>query len=157
MAANVVSDLENRAKDVNPLPRSQQCPRPREDKLIAELASGKTVSAALRAAGFHQNSTSLRQRLQPDGDLRKRLITVLKSADITSQRVANRLSSKLDASKTLTIAGNSFTQDDNDAQLRAVEQSVKLLQLAGELPTPLALEGSSSTITVNVMNLNVRE
>lgn len=74
--------------------------------------------------------------------------------NLTLPRTIRRLSDSLDAEKTLTIAGEAHTQADNDARLRAVTESLKLLERAGVIPAASNDGGSGDSITVNILNFN---
>jgi len=75
----------------------------------------------------------------------------MQAEGLTLPFALQKLKSKMDATKTLTIAGEASTQEDNDAQLRATDMTIKLLDRAGKLPAEQGNEASSSPITVNVL------
>ena len=127
-------------------------PRPREAKLVQILASGdaSTVSQAMMQAGINPHSTSIRRRLAEGGDLRQQLDEALEAAGLTLPRVLQKLNAKMDATRIISVDKKAIETEDNDAQLRATEQVIKLHDRAGTLPS--AQEGSgSSNITVNVL------
>jgi len=132
---------------------TKRSPRPREQKILDSLISGEasSVSNALVRAGFNPTSSSIRNRLAPGGDLREALDKAMQAEGLTLPFALQKLKSKMDATKTLTIAGEASTQEDNDAQLRATDMTIKLLDRAGKLPAEQGNEASSSPITVNVL------
>jgi hypothetical protein len=145
------------AERLNDIPH---CPRPREAKLLKALVSGeaKSVNAALIQAGFNRNSTCLRDRLAPGGDLRRVLETQLEEAGLTLPVILDKLRLKLDASKIVKMTKNvttgeseAITADDNDAQLNAVAQTLRLHERTGKLPALVEQGPSTGTITVNVL------
>lgn len=134
-------------------PEKKRTPRPREQKVISALVSGesKTLSNALITAGFHPCSTTLRDRFAPGGDLRQELDKQLETAGLTVPFALQKLRAKMDATKTLTVAGDALTTDDNDAQLRATDMTIKLLDRAGRLPGEPDKAVSSTTLNVNIL------
>lgn len=127
-------------------------PRPREQRMIADLVSGepRSVSNVLVRAGFNPGSKSIRNRLI-DGDLREELDRQLEEAGLTLPLAIKRLSTKLDATKRLTIAGEAETVDDNDAQLRAIDMTLKLHERTGRIPSAQESAASGAQITVNIL------
>lgn len=134
-------------------------PRPRETKLLQVLASGnaRSVSDAMLQAGINPSSTSIRRRLGEGGDLRKQLDKALDAAGLTLPRILNKLAAKIDAQKTIIVDKAPFPTEDNDAQLRAVEQVLKLHDRTGKLPAIEQGGQGASTITVNVLVMAERE
>lgn len=130
-----------------------KCPRPAEQRLLQSLITGeaKTLSNAMVRAGFNPTSRTIRNRLGPNGDLREQLEKAMDTAGLTLPSCLIKLKAKMDATKPLTIAGEAITTDDNDAQLRAVDMSLKLLDRAGKLPAEQESGSGGSTITVNIM------
>lgn len=128
-------------------------PRPREQKLIAVLADGtaRSITDAMRLAKINPNSSAIRERLAPGGDLREQLDKAMTEAGLTLPITMQKLRAKMDATKPLTIAGEAIETDDNDAQLRATDMTIKLLDRAGKLPAEQESAGNSSPITVNVL------
>ena len=149
MATDVLFPKDHPKTDVTPRPRSQQCPRPRETKLLQAIVEGKSVNQALIESGFHPKSNQLRARLKPGGDLREELDKALEAAGITLPRTLQRLSDKLDATKTVVLDKVPTNVDDNDAQLRAIEQTLKLHERAGRIPSA-EQGGTTVKIVVNV-------
>ncbi len=133
-------------------------PRPREQKLVAILAEGtaRSVTDAMMKAGINPASTAIRERLAPGGDLREQLEQAMDLAGLTLPRVLDKLNAKMDAKRLVSIGKEAIETEDNDAQLRATEQVIKLHDRAGTLPS--AQEGSgSSHITVNVLVMGEKE
>ena len=161
IASNIAESLDSELPPIGatvaekiraPRPGKRTQTNPLKDAiLVRALARGLSVSAAMEAAGYDRNQWRIRKRItDPDGDIRMELSSAMDRAGLTLPRALQKISEKLDATKTLTIAGDAHTQDDNDAQLRAVEQHVKLLERAGMIPSA-ASESGSSSITVNVL------
>jgi len=135
-----------------PKTRAPRTPRPREMKLLNAIVEGApSLSAAMRIAGFKEDSSAIRERLEQGGDLRETLDKALTDAGLTLPTTLQRLSLKLDAKRHQTIAGVATITDDNDAQLRAIENTLKLHERAGRIPAAQEGPGSGAHITVNVM------
>ena len=128
-------------------------PRPREQVLIAALADGtaRSVADAMRIARINPSSSAIRTRLAPGGDLRIALDKAMTEAGLTLPFTLNKLKSKMDATKTVQIGMDAIPIDDNNAQLRATDMTIRLLDRAGKLPAEQEQAGGSSSITVNIM------
>lgn len=113
---------------------------------VKDLPQGQTVVDALLER-FRDNLG--------DETIQALLRTELAQAGLTTASAVRKIRDKMDAQKTLTIAGQAHTQDDNDAQLRAVEQAIKLMERAGTMPSAPQSVETGSQITVNVMNFNI--
>lgn len=111
-------------------------PRPREQRVIQALVTGeaKTLSAAMIKAGFNPTSKTVRDRFTPGGDLREVLDQELTKAGLTLPRILGKVAAKLDAKKHMTVAGDAIIAEDNDAQLRATDQAIRLHERAGTIP-----------------------
>jgi|KBSMisStaDraftv2_1062788.scaffolds.fasta_scaffold06274_5 hypothetical protein len=134
-------------------PIQKRTPRPREQKIINSLISGeaKSLSNALVRAGFNPTSSTLRNRFEPGGDLRAELDKNMETAGLTVPFALSKLRAKMDARKHLTVAGEALETEDNDAQLRATDMTIKLLDRAGKLPAEQEAIQGSGQITVNVL------
>lgn len=134
-------------------------PRPRETRVITALAQGKPVSVALRDAGYHPQSTAMRNRLKPGGDLREAWANALIAANVTKERVAEVISSTLEA-KRVTYApeapGGCIEAPDHTARLGAAKLAREALQDAGELPVNQAADAGGSQITVNILSFSAQ-
>lgn len=132
---------------------------PREARALKALVTGeaKSVSAALRIAGFNPNSHQVRERLGQGGALQQLLNDEMESVGLGRKVTLCNLLKHLDARKTQTVAGEAIETSDNDAQLRAIENVIKLQERAGMIPAAAQGEGGSGQITVNVMNVNITE
>lgn len=128
-------------------------PRPREQKLIAVLADGtaRSITDAMRLAQINPSSSAIRERLAPGGDLRAQLDKAMEAAGLTLPLTMQKLRAKMDATKPLTVAGEAIITEDNDAQLRATDMTIKLLDRAGKLPAEQESLDSGGAITVNVL------
>jgi len=133
-------------------------PRPREQKLIQILASENpsTLSQAMMQAGINPNSTAIRRRLGEGGDLREQLAEALDAAGLTLPRVLQKLNDKMDSKRLVSIGKEAISTDDNDAQLRATEQVIKLHDRAGNLPAAQE-SGTSAPITVNILVMGEKD
>lgn len=131
-------------------------PRPRERRLVKALVSGeaKTVSAALKLAGFHPSSQTLRNRLEPGGDLRTLVDEALDAQGLTLEFQCKKLRQSMDAKKAVVVDGEVRTYtEDNDAQLRANELAFKVRGITGKDAKDRS-QGSAVTVNVLVMNEN---
>lgn len=108
--------------------------RPREIRVIEGITEGKTVGQALSAAGFHPNSSTLRERLRHGGDMAEGLRVLLADRGLTVKTLIDKTKAKLDASRRYGSGEDAIVADDNDAQLRAVEIGLRLHERAGTLP-----------------------
>ena len=126
--------------------------KPREARAVKALASGeaKSVSAALRIAGFNPGSSQIRDRMRPDGALGQLLAQEMEEMGLGRKVTLCNLLKHTDAKKMQTVAGEATQCNDNDAQLRAIENIIKLQERAGMIPSA-ASESGSSSITVNVL------
>jgi hypothetical protein len=129
-------------------------PRPREQRVIQALVTGeaKTLSAAMVKAGFNPTSRTVRDRFRPGGDLREVLDQELTKAGLTLPRILGKVAAKLDARKHVTVAGEAIITDDNDAQLRATDQALRLHERAGTIPASSESHGPGASITVIEVN-----
>jgi len=129
-------------------------PRPREQRVIQALVTGeaKTLSAAMVKAGFNPTSKTVRDRFRPGGDLRGVLDQELTKAGLTLPRILGKVAAKLDARKHVTVAGEAIITDDNDAQLRATDQALRLHERAGTIPASSESHGPGASITVIEVN-----
>jgi hypothetical protein len=119
-------------------PRSKRRnPTPREEILLTRLAEGNSTSKALKAAGFHPSSTTLRNRLKPGGDLREEYANLMISKGLNPGLPLDKYKELLDATKHVTIAGEAIECRDNDIQLRAADRISEEHEKAGLKPTKL--------------------
>lgn len=141
----------------DPNPPKPHTVRPREAKVIQSLVSGeaKTLTAALRQAGFHPSSRTVRDAFTTPGTRQHdELVSALKAKGITVERVAGTIAEGLEANKTTTVAGEPHSQPDTDNRLRAADAAIKMLERAGELQ-PMEENAVVSPITVNILQLQV--
>jgi len=73
---------------------------PREDKITALVASGSTVSSAIREVGGNPRGSSIRRRLRPGGDMYETLMRAWRKQGVTLTKVARRHREALDAEET---------------------------------------------------------
>lgn len=128
-------------------------PRPREQKLVAVLADGtaRSITDAMRIARINPSSSGIRERLAPGGDLRDQLDKAMETAGLTIPSVLQKLRAKMDSTNTIRVGDEALSTEDNNAQLRATELTIKLLDRAGRLPAEQESVGNNSPITVNVL------
>lgn len=152
-----------RNKGASPSQAATVTLRPREMRVIAGIAEGQSVRAALRDAGFSNgHSGSMEERLRPGGDLAFALAQLLDSKRVGMERLIEHAESKLTATRVFNAArgrdgaGRVVTEcievEDNDAQLRANEHLVGLHERAGTIPAGHVSSGTSvGQITVNIV------
>ena len=115
--------------------------RPREARVIESMVAGKSVSASLREAGF--SNGALRKRLRPGGDLGEALRRTLDDKGLTLDRVIGKVATKMDATRRYGSGEDAIVADDNDAQLRATDQAIRLHERAGTIPAAAASGGGA--------------
>ncbi len=74
--------------------------RPREERVAQGVAAGKSISQAMREAGFHPTSRTVRDRLKPGGDIHARVVEILNQEGVTLVHAAKRLRESMDAEET---------------------------------------------------------
>lgn len=103
---------------------------PREEQIAARVASGETVSSALRAVGANPHSASYRRRLKPGGDMHEEVRRIADKHGVTLDRLFSRLRRKLDARETKFFAHEGIVQDHRNVvahgvQMQAIELGLK--------------------------------
>lgn len=88
-------------------------------------------------------------RLNIDG--RAVLKLLLQEHGLTIERLILKLLSLLDAKKLISIGKVPTEVNDNDAQLRAIELSTKLLERAAAVPMAADRQATGDSVTVNVL------
>jgi hypothetical protein len=110
--------------------------------------AGKLVSAAVQA-------TQRRQQAQPvrvENTVKTVLGLTLVNKGLTLDRVCGKIADKLEAKRHQTVAGKAMCADDNDAQLRATEQAIRLHERAGTIPAQAQSTSGNMSLTVIEVN-----
>jgi hypothetical protein len=129
-------------------------PRPREQKLLDILVDGdpRSITDAMLKAGINPSATSIRRRLEEGGDLREQYAERLKKKGLTVDKVLRKTVALMDAKKPVMHDGKvALMTEDNEAQLRATEQGIKLLDRGGLIPAKQDKAAGSTSISVNIL------
>jgi hypothetical protein len=98
-------------------------------------------------------SGDMHARFNPGGDLRLELDKQLQTAGLTLEFALQRVRAKIDSKRLVVVNKVAIETEDNDAQLRAIENVLKLHERAGRIPA-LQEQQNQSVITVNILSFN---
>ncbi len=113
-------------------------------------AAGQLVSAAVQRVKQRSEGRPAR----PEDTARTALGIVLENQGLTVDRVVRKIGEKLESRRRQTIAGKAVLADDNDAQLRACDQALRLHGLAGTIPSERTGGTSVGSLTINVLSVD---
>lgn len=124
----------------------------REYKRTTRAAAKLAAKAIAQAAGEYEKGRPVALRDAAGAVGQGLLRDVLERSNLAMERLAGKLSEKVESKKYQQIGKETIIADDNDAQLRAIEMSLGLHERAGSIPAGVAQASGGNSVTIVEMH-----